>query len=87
MFEYISLQPPEHVWSQHVMELLDLVLFGNVCKFLKKSFQVAAEITSINNASNDSNAVTYEEFSCAATDLNLSGVKKFSKWKSSSKLF
>lgn len=43
MFENISLQPPEHVWSQHVMELLDLVLFGNVCKLLQKSFQIAAE--------------------------------------------
>ncbi len=31
------------MWSQHVMELLDLVLFGNVCKLLQKPFQVAAE--------------------------------------------
>lgn len=85
MFEYISLQPPEHVWSQHVVELLDLVLFGNVCKFLKKSFQVAAEITSISNAEM---IAMQSHMRCShATDLNLSGVKKFSKWKSSSKLF
>lgn len=42
VFENISLQPPEHVWSQHVMQLLDLVLFGNVRKLLEKPLQVTA---------------------------------------------
>lgn len=44
MFENVGFQPPKHVWSQHVVELLDLVLLGNVCKLFQKPLQVAAQI-------------------------------------------
>lgn len=42
VFEHISLQPPEHVWAQHVMQLLDLVLLGDVSKLFQENLQVAA---------------------------------------------
>lgn len=73
------------------MELLDLVLFGNVCKLLQKPFQVAAEKKNINIGSVRVSSLdltsTYAVATYGATDLNLSGVRKFSKWKSSSRLF
>lgn len=44
VLEDVSFQPPEHVRSKEVMELLDLVLFRDICKLLKEAFQVAEEI-------------------------------------------
>ena len=50
VFEDISLQSPQHVGSQHVVELLDLVLFSDVCKLLQETLKVAAD-TEGNNES------------------------------------
>ena len=41
MFEDVGLQPPQHVGPQHVVELLDLVLLGDVRKLLQEALQVA----------------------------------------------
>lgn len=43
MFEDVSLQPPEHVRAQHVVQLLDLVLLGDVGEFLQEDLQFAAD--------------------------------------------
>lgn len=43
MFEDVGLQPPEHVRAQHVVQLLDLVLLGDVGKLLQEDLQFAAE--------------------------------------------
>ena len=43
VLEHVCLQSPQHVGSQHVMELLDLVLFSNVCKLLQETLQVTAD--------------------------------------------
>ena len=40
VLEDVSLQPPQHVRPQQVMELLDLVLFGDVGELLQEAFQV-----------------------------------------------
>ena len=42
MFEDVGLQPPQHVGAQHVVELLDLVLLGDVRKLLQETLQIAA---------------------------------------------
>ena len=49
MFEDVGLQPPQHVGAQHVVELLDLVLFGDVRKLLQETLQIAAGTKQINN--------------------------------------
>lgn len=36
MLEHIGLQPPQHVRAEHVMQLLDLVLLGNVSKLFQE---------------------------------------------------
>lgn len=43
MFEDVSLQSPEHVGSQHVMQLLNLVLFGDVSKLFQETLQVTTQ--------------------------------------------
>lgn len=43
VLEDIRLEPPQHVGTQQVMELFDLVLLGDVCKLLQESFQVTAK--------------------------------------------
>lgn len=43
VLEDVGLQPPEHVWTQHVVQLLDLVLLSNVSKLLQEALQVAAD--------------------------------------------
>lgn len=43
MLKDVSLKSPEHVWTQHVMQLLDLVLLGDVSKLLKEDLQFAAK--------------------------------------------
>lgn len=42
VFEDVGLQSPEHVWTQHVVQLLDLIFFCNVCKLLQEDLQLAA---------------------------------------------
>lgn len=48
VLEDVGLQPPQHVRSQQVVELLDLVLLGDISKLLQETFQVAAPITEMN---------------------------------------
>ena len=43
MLEDVGLQPPEHVRAQHVVQLLDLVLLGDVSELLQEALQVAME--------------------------------------------
>ena len=43
VFEDVRLQPPEHVGSQHVVQLLDLVLFGDVSKLFQEPLQVTTQ--------------------------------------------
>ena len=50
MFEDVGLQPPQHVGAQHVVELLDLVLLGDVRKLLQETLQIAAGGKQINNS-------------------------------------
>lgn len=38
----VGFQPPQHVRTQHVVELLDLILLSDVGKLLQEAFQVAA---------------------------------------------
>lgn len=42
ILEDISFQPPEHVRSQQVVELFDLILFRDISKLLQEAFQVTA---------------------------------------------
>lgn len=42
VLEHVSLEPPQHVRPQQVVQLLDLVFFGDVCKLLQEALQVAA---------------------------------------------
>lgn len=44
VLEDVSLQPPEHVRAQQVMELFNLVLLGDVGKLLQEALQVAVQI-------------------------------------------
>lgn len=41
VLEDVGLQPPQHVRPQQVVELLDLVLLGDVGEFLQEAFEVA----------------------------------------------
>lgn len=43
VLEHISLKPPQHVRAQHVVQLFNLVLLGNVRKLLQEAFQIASE--------------------------------------------
>lgn len=45
VLEDVSLQPPQHVRTQQVMELLNLVLLRDVGKLLQEALQVAVQIT------------------------------------------
>lgn len=42
VLEDIGLQPSQHVRSQQVVELLDLVFLGNVSKLFQESLEVTA---------------------------------------------
>lgn len=42
ILEHISLEPPQHVRPQQVVQLLDLVFLGDVSKLLQETLQVAA---------------------------------------------
>lgn len=42
MFEDVGLQPPEHVGTQHIVQLLDLVFLGDVGKLFQEDLQFAA---------------------------------------------
>lgn len=42
MFEDVGLQPPEHVRTQHVVQLLDLVLLRDVGELLQEDLQFTA---------------------------------------------
>ena len=42
VLEHISLEPPQHVRPQQVVQLLDLVFLGDVSKLLQEALQVAA---------------------------------------------
>jgi len=42
VLEDVGLEPAQHVGPQHVVELLDLVLLGDVRKLLQEALQVAA---------------------------------------------
>lgn len=41
VLKHISLEPPQHVRSQQVMQLLNLIFFGDVSKLLQEALQVA----------------------------------------------
>lgn len=43
VLEDVSLQPPQHVRSQQVVELLDLVLLRDVSKLFQKALKITAE--------------------------------------------
>lgn len=43
VLEDVGLQSPQHVRPQKVVELLNLVLFGDVSKFFQEAFQVTEE--------------------------------------------
>lgn len=43
VFEDVGLQPPEHVRTQHVVQLLDLVLLRDVGELLQEDFQFTAD--------------------------------------------
>lgn len=43
VLEHVSFESPEHVWSQHVVKLFDLVLLGNVSKLLQETLKITAE--------------------------------------------
>lgn len=43
VLENISFETPQHVWAQHVMQLLDLIFLGNICKLFQEALQVTAE--------------------------------------------
>lgn len=107
MFEDVSLQPPEHVRAQHVVQLLDLVLLGDVSEFLQEDLQFAADRKVDTETEVPSHGeklqmsadiwrpsredVLVRQGGCEETRpgpyLNLSGVRKLSRWKSSSRLF
>lgn len=38
----ISLEPPQHMWPQQIMQFFNLVFFGYVCKLLQEALQVAS---------------------------------------------
>lgn len=42
VLEHISLEPPQHVRPQQVVQLLDLVFLGDVSKLLQEALQVAS---------------------------------------------
>lgn len=43
VLEHVCLESPEHVRSQHVVKLLDLVLLGDVGELLQETFKITAE--------------------------------------------
>lgn len=43
VLEHICLEPPQHVGTQQIMELFDLVLLGDVCKLLQEPLQVTVK--------------------------------------------
>lgn len=43
VLEDVRLEPPQHVRSQQVVELLDLVLFGDISKLFKEAFKVTTK--------------------------------------------
>lgn len=38
----ISLEPPQHMWPQQIMQFLNLVFFGYVSKLLQEALQVTS---------------------------------------------
>lgn len=43
VLEDVSLQPPQHVRPQEVMELLNLVLFGDVSELFQEAFEITEQ--------------------------------------------
>ncbi len=43
VLEDVGLQPPQHVRPQQVVELFDLILFGDVCKLFQEPFKVTEQ--------------------------------------------
>lgn len=43
MLEDVGLQPSEHVRTQHVVQLLDLVFFCDIGELLQENLQFAAD--------------------------------------------
>lgn len=43
VFEDVGLQSSQHVRPQQIVELFDLVLFGDVSKLFQKALQITAE--------------------------------------------
>lgn len=43
VLEHVCFESPEHVRSQHVVKLLDLVLLGDVGELLQETFKITAE--------------------------------------------
>lgn len=43
VLEDVSLQPSQHVRPQQIVELLDLVLLGNVSKLFQETLKITAE--------------------------------------------
>lgn len=76
------------MWAQKVMELLDLVLFRDIGKLFQETFQVTVRVvvgTRREGLSHvDDSFITLK---AGETYLKRSGVRKFSRWKSSSRLF
>lgn len=42
VLEHVCFESPEHVRSQHVVKLFDLVLLGNIGKLLQETFKITA---------------------------------------------
>lgn len=43
VLEHVRLEPPQHVGPQQIMQLLDLVFFGDVGKLFQEALQVATK--------------------------------------------
>lgn len=84
VLEHINFQPSQHVRTQKVMELLDLVLFRDIGKLLQETFQVTVQVMGQLLSHVDDSIITLK---AGKTYLNRSGVRKLSRWKSSSRLF
>lgn len=86
MLEHIGFESSEHVRSQHVMEFLYLVFFSNISEFFQEALQVAkGDGKHMRHLLDDKMSLFIHPH--LHTYLNLSGVRKLSRWKSSSKLF
>ena len=97
VLEHVSLEPPQHVRAQHVMQLFNLVLLGNVRKLLQEAFQIASEGKGKKLLERGREGTWRRrqkeqegwgaDCGQAHTYWNLSGVRKLSRWNNSSRLF